>query len=152
MQLFLTLASKYATHSLICYSLVCNFWRLHVPYRPLNLWCTSSAALNDWWFYGRMEGWNGVHTHTACIHITNCTMYYMHVICVCCASNQWVLTESSLGMDDWGSLQKNHVCLSVMSLGLVIAKAHWSSNLVCLSPVSTTAITAATMGHVCMKS
>ena len=38
------------------------------------------------------------------------------------------------------------VCLLGPFLGLVIAKAHWSSNLVCLSPVSTTAITAATMG------
>ena len=65
---------------------------------------------------------------------------------MCCASNQWVLSDGSHGMDGWGSLQKNHVCLSVGSLGLVIAKAHWSSNSVCLSPVSTAAIATATMG------
>ena len=107
---------------------------------------TDDFIIMDGWRDGIQE-W--IHTHTACIHTTNYTMYYMyiHVICVCCASNQWVLTDGSHGMDGWGSLQKNHVCLSVGSLPWVCycKSPLWSSNLVCLSPVSTTAITAATM-------
>ena len=90
----------------------------HIDYWFCDVHLVQHSMTDDF-----MDGWRDgiqewIHTHTACIHITNYTIYYMyiHVICVCCASNQWVLTDGSHGMDGWGSLQKNHVCLSVGSL------------------------------------